>query len=211
MKRVWLILCCLLLLGCFCWCFPLFHLVRIERAENSAHGTTFNATDFAKAFWSDRLTPSLAQVPDATAVISAFAASPEPAHAKFGRKIGVSRTTLVVVQCNGTIAMSDKKGVGVALQGNENEADIVLQTGLLFGNTVRDATGLLDSSNFPDSRQFNDVSTELNRIVETRIIPMLKEKAAVGRKIHFAGCAEIPDESAMPRPLKVIPLEIRIE
>ena len=88
----------------------------------------------------------------------------------------------------------DKKGVGVALQGEAKEPDIVLQTGLLFGNTVRDATGLLDASNFPDSRQFNEISTELNRIVEARVIPILKEKAAVGRQIDFAGCAEIPDE-----------------
>lgn len=112
---------------------------------------------------------------------------------------------------SGTIVKVDKKGVAVALQGETKGADFVLQTGLLFGNTVRDATGLLDASSFPDSRQFNEISTELNRSIEARVIPVLKEKAVVGRQIHFAGCAEIPDEGELIRPLIIIPLEIRIE
>ena len=144
-------------------------------------------------------------------LLADFRASPETARAKFGRKVGVSRTRLVVLRGNGTIVTIDKKGVGVALQGETKEADIVLQTGLLFGNTVRDATGLLDASNFPDSRQFNEISTELNRIVEARIVPILKEKAVVGRQIHFAGCAEIADEGELVKPLTIIPLEVRVE
>jgi len=86
-----------------------------------------------------------------------------------------------------------------------------LLAGLLFGNTVRDATGLIDASNFPDSRQFNEISTELNRIVEARVIRRLREKSVVGQRIHFAGCAEIPDEGEVASPLPVIPLEFRLE
>jgi predicted lipoprotein len=211
MKRTWIILCCLLFLGCLFWFFPLFHVVRLERLENSLHESAFNAADFAKSFWSERLTPSLTQAPDAATLLADLRASPETARAKFGRRIGVSRTRLVVLRGNGTIVTIDTKGVGVALQGETKEADIVLQTGLLFGNTARDATGLLDASNFPDSRQFNEISTELNRIVEARVIPILKEKAVVGRQIQFAGCTEIPDEGALVKPLAIIPLEIHVE
>jgi predicted lipoprotein len=211
MKRTWIIFWCLLFLGGVFWCFPLFHVVRLERLENSSHDSAFNAADFAKSFWSDRLTQSLTQAPDAATFLADSRASPETARAKYGRKVGVGRTRLVVLRDNGTIVTIDKKGVGVALQGETKEADIVLQTGLLFGNTVRDSTGLLDASNFPDSRQFNEISTELNRIVEARVVPILKEKAVVGRRIHFAGCAEFSDEGALVKPLTIIPLEVRVE
>lgn len=211
MKRTWITFWCILFLGCAFWCFPLFHVVRLERFENSSHEPAFNGADFAKSFWNDRLTQSLTQAPDATTFLADFRASPEAARAKFGRKVGVGRTRLVVLRGSGTIVTIDKKGVGIAFQGEAKEADIILQTGLLFGNTVRDATGLLDASNFPDSRQFNEISTELNRIVEARIIPILKEKAVVGRRIHFAGCAEFSDEGALVKPLTIIPLEVRVE
>ena len=211
MKRTWIIFCCLLLLGCLFWCFPLFHVVRLERLENSPHESVFNPANFAKSFWSERLTPSLTQTADAATFLAEFRANPETARAKFGRKVGVSRTRLVVLRGSGTIVMIDKKGVGVVLQGETKEADIVLQTGLLFGNTVRDSTGLLDASSFPDSRQFNEVSTELNRIVEAHVIPKLKENAAVGRQMHFTGCAEFSDEGAPVKPLPIVPLEFHVE
>jgi predicted lipoprotein len=104
----------------------------------------------------------------------------------------------------------DKEGVGIGLS-SAKQADVVLQTGLLFGNTVRDATGLLDASKFPDSRQFNEVSTVLNHIVEAEIISTLKQNAKAGRHISFAGCAEIPDQSKLPRPLILIPLQVHVD
>jgi predicted lipoprotein len=211
MKRTWISFCCLLLLGYLFWCFPLFHVVRIDQLENPQHESAFSAAEFAKTFWSGQLTPSLNQAPDAVMLLADLRASPKAARAKFGRKVGVSRTRLVVLRGKGTIVTIDKKGVGVALRGETKEADIVLQTGLLFGNTVRDATGLLDASNYPDSRQFNEISTELNRIVEARVAPILKEKAIVGRQIHFAGCAEIADEGELVKPLTIIPLDVRVE
>jgi predicted lipoprotein len=211
MKRAAVIPCCLFAAGCLFWFFPLFHVVHTNSGGVAAHDSAFDPSDFAKRFWNERLIPSLSQAPDAATVLAAFRASPVAARAKFGRTVGVSSTALLVIRGNGTIVTVDKKGVGVALERDAKGPDIVLQTGLLFGNTVRDATGLIDAGNFSDSRQFNEISTELNRIIETRVIPTLKEKSARGRQISFAGCAEIQDESEIVRPLKIIPLVVRVE
>ena len=89
--------------------------------------------------------------------------------------------------------------------------DILLPTGLLFGNAVRDGTGLLDASTFPNSQNFNDLSAELNHIIETTLLPELREQAKVGAKISFAGCAEIAEEDADVKPLKVIPVLVKVE
>ena len=93
----------------------------------------------------------------------------------------------------------------VALDGTE--AKVSLSVGLLFGNTVRDASGLLDVSAFPNSQEFNDLSTQLNGIVETRVAPALRDKAAVGKAIRFAGCAEL-EEDAKSDVLPVIPIKV---
>src|SRR5262249_83676 len=100
--------------------------------------------------------------------------------------------------------------VGIGLGSDTKQADVILQTGLLFGNTVRDATGLLDAAKLPDSRQFNEISTELNRIVEADVV-VLTQKAAVGRHVTFPPCAEFPDEAEIPRPLVLIPLQVHID
>ena len=111
----------------------------------------------------------------------------------------------------GTIVSVDKQGVGVSLDSPSGPADVVLQTGLLFGNTVRDVTGLLDASEFSDSRDFNEISTELNRIVETRVIAELKKRSAVGKPIKFYACGQLLPDSGSVIPLRLIPLKVELE
>jgi predicted lipoprotein len=104
-----------------------------------------------------------------------------------------------------------KKGIGLSLKSEGDEVDILLPTGLLFGNAVRDATGLLDASAFPNSQNFNDISTELNRIVEAQVLPELKSRAAIGRRVQFASCAEVVDEEKDLKPLVLIPVSVKVE
>jgi predicted lipoprotein len=88
-----------------------------------------------------------------------------------------------------------------------NEAEVSIQTGLIFGDALRDGTGLLNPSDFSNSQNFNDISAALDHIAESRVIPALRKQAKVGATIFFAGCAEVDDESTDLKPLKVIPIQ----
>ena len=211
MKRIGVTFGCLLFAGVLFWLFPLFHIISTNDSVSLQHESELSAAEFASTFWKDQLTPSLANFPDAGAVLAALIANPQSAQAKFGRKVGVSRASLYVMRGSGTVVSVDKKGVGISLGSDSKLTDVMLQTGLLFGNTIRDATGLLDASKFSDSRQFNEVSTELNHIAEVEIVSTLKQKVAVGRHITFAGCAEISDQMEVSRPLTLIPLQVSID
>jgi predicted lipoprotein len=208
MKRTIIILCFLLAACGVFWKFPLFHVARLDAMQAAAQRTSFDAPTFVAAFWEDRLVPALDAAPDASTVISALEKDRSSALKTFGRKVGVGRTTLLIVQGNGAIVSVDAKAIGVSLTPDHKEPDILLQTGLLFGNAVRDATGLLDASDFENSQQFNEISTELNRRFETTVIPALKQKAALGRHIEFVGCAEVSDNAKTVRPLMLIPLVV---
>jgi predicted lipoprotein len=102
----------------------------------------------------------------------------------------------------------DSRGVGLAIRDGSAGPDVVLPVGMVFGNTVRDATGLLDMDKFPNSQHFNDLSTELNRIVETRVLPRLRDRAEVGRQVRFVGCAEVSRDPKRRKPLKVVPVSV---
>jgi predicted lipoprotein len=210
MKRIAVMFALLIAAVGVLWLFPLFHIVRTDELQAARQRTAFDASTFAQSFWTERLTPSLAEAADAAELVAAFRQDPQLAREKFGRKVGVGRTRLFVLRGSGTISAVEAKGVQVSLQ-NEGEPDIQLRTGLLFGNTIRDASGLLDASDFANSQHFNNISTELNRIVEASVITKLKEQAAPGRKIQFVGCAELADGAGEVLPLRVIPLDVQID
>ncbi len=192
------------------WFFPAFHIVSLKQARAAKELATFNAADFAARFWSERLVPALSKAADAQTVLAALANDPKSAATNYGRTPGVSDTVFYFMRGTGTVVSVEARGVGVSLRGAGAEADLLLKTGLLFGNTVRDATGLMTASEFPNSHEFNDVSTALNRIVESRVIPLLKTNAAVGRPLRFVVCAEVGEDDAGERPLKVIPVSVEL-
>lgn len=186
------------------WMMPLFHIVPLKQAEAAKAKAAFNPADYAARFWSEQLTPTFPKAADAQIVLESLAKDAKSAVTNFGRTVGVGDMIYFFMRGTGTVVSVEARGVGVSLNGAGAEADMLIKTGLLFGNTVRDATGLLNASEFPNSHDFNDVSTELNRIVESRVISQLKTNAVVGRTIRFAVCAEVSEDDAGGRPLKVV-------
>jgi len=211
MSRVVLLPCGVLVLAVLFWFWPLFHIVRLDELKPTKPDSEFDAVTFANDFWKERLIPALSDAVDAGILLRAFQENPQAAHDNFGRKVGVGRTRYYLLKGVGTVIATDNHSVSLTLDENGEAVDVVLHTGMLFGNTVRDATGLLDAGDFTHSRDFNDISTELNRIVEQHVIPALKEQATLGAKLHFYGCAELADNSITPRPLTIIPLKISPE
>lgn len=210
MNRVIAWLVGIIAIGLVCWVFPLFHVVPLREAEAEKRQAAFNAAEFAKAFWDERLMKSLDKAADASIVVSEIS-NPKKAREQFGRSVGLSEAYYFFLRGSGRVVSVTPKGIGVSLKETGDDAEVLLPTGLLFGNAVRDATGLLDASAFPNSQNFNDISTELNRIIETQILPALKEKAVIGRRIEFVGCAEVADEEKDLKPLCVIPIQAEVK
>jgi len=211
MKRPVFILAACAVLAVVFWFFPPFHVVSLKQAQAEKTKGAFNAADFASEFWRTRLTPALKQAADAQTVLDALTKDAKAAATTYGRTVGISDTCYYFIRGTGMVVSVETKGIGLALQGSDGKPDLLIKTGLLSGNTVRDATGLLSASEFPNSQNFNDISTELNRIVESQVIPNLKTNATTGRKLAFTVCAEIVEDEAGDRPLKVIPLQADLQ
>jgi predicted lipoprotein len=185
--------------------FPLFRIVPLEQVAAANANQKFDAAAFAKDFWSKQLVPSFEQATDAAELIPAIQSDPETARKTFGKSVGIGRVYYYFLRGVGTVTAVDKSGVHLSMT---DQPDVVLKTGLLFGNTIRDATGQLIAGNFANSQDFNAVSKELNRIVEKDIQPALKSQAQVGAKIRFVGCAEVRASNKKILPLTVIPLQV---
>lgn len=190
------------------WFFPAFHVVPLKQAMAAKEQGVFNAADFAAKFWNERLSPALSHAPDAATILAALDQNPKAAATNYGHTPGMSDTVYYFMRGTGTVVSVESHGVGVVVRDGTTKPDLLLKTGLLFGNTVRDATGLLSAGDFPNSQNFNDVSTELNRRVEARVQPALRTEARVGATVIFAGCLELAEEESDARPLKLVPLQI---
>ena len=189
-----------------CWLFPLFHVVPLKQATSEKMAATFNATQFAENFWTNQLHASLGKAVKADVLLNAIQSDAATAKKQFSRSIGAAENYFYFLSGSGKVVAVSDDEISLNLTGGTN-AEVSLQTGLIFGNALREGTGLLDANNYPNSQDFNAISEALNHLVEMRVLPKLREQAKVGANISFAGCAEVADESVDLKPLKVIPIQ----
>ena len=190
-----------------CWRFPLFHVVPLERAAKEKAAATFDPKAFAEKFWNEQLLTSLDKAVKAEVLLPAIQSNAAEAKGKYSHSVGVSESyTYFIAGAGRVLAVSDDE-VSLAVTEGGTNAEVSLQTGLLFSNAVRDGTGSLSVNDYPNSQDFNAISESLNRIIEERVLPKLRETAKVGSIISFVGCAEVNDESTDLKPLKVIPVK----
>jgi predicted lipoprotein len=201
----------IVVIACVCWLFPLFHVVPLKTATAEKVAAAFDATEFAETFWTNQLLTSLDRAVPTGKILPAIQSDPAAAKKKFSRSVGLSDNYFYFLRGEGKIISVSDDEVSMAVTENSTNAEIVLETGLVFGDAVRDGTGLLNASDYANSQDFNDISAALNHIVETTILKKLHEQAKAGAKIIFAGCAEVDDESTDLKPLKVIPIQAEIQ
>jgi len=162
-----------------CWLCPPFRIVPLGQAQQKQLRSALDAPAVARAFWDLKLLPAAGRAVPVAELITALARDPGDARQRFGHALGLSSTTCFFVQGSGRVAAMDKESISVALEDVPAGPGVRLSTGLLFGNTVRDASGLLDVNDFPNSQDFNAMSAELNHLVETQVLPVLREQAAI--------------------------------
>jgi len=203
------------------WVVPLFHVhvvaVRSPAVDLevslSGHGVAVtNLSATADKFWRERLQPSAAQAPDAAAVLAAVRADFQGGLDRYAHKVGLGGLAYLFVSGEGRVVRKDANQVLVALgNGDPGQPVVALQTGPVFGNAVRDGTGLLSVNDFPSLDEYNALAAELDGLVEARVLPVLRDHAVVGGRVAFAGCAQAPDE---PRdaaaPLALVPVRAEI-
>lgn len=190
---------------------PLFHVVPLRSSDQSQQGgrpqtiAAFEPVAFVNRFWTERLTPGAVDAIDATTLVAAIQQEPKVARKTHGHSVGLGNTYYYFMAGTGRVVSVEKNSIGLSLEEGSDHVQVSLEAGNIFGNAVRDGTGLLDVNNFNNSQDFNAVSSEINRRIETDVLPGLREKGAVGVNLRFVGCTEITDEGTDLKPLRVVP------
>jgi predicted lipoprotein len=200
-----------LILAALCWIFPLFHIVPLKTATAEKAAAAFDATSVAENFWTNQLLPALKKTMNTDVLLPAIQSDDAAAKKKFSRSVGLSDSYFYFLSGTGRVVKISDDEISLAVTPGSTNAEISLQTGLIFGDAVRDGTGLLNVNDYPNSQDFNDLSAALNHLVETRVLPPLRQSAKIGATIFFTGCAEVDDEATDLKPLKVIPIQTKTE
>jgi predicted lipoprotein len=211
MKRFRLGFVIVLLIAGFCLAFPPIRIKSKTARQQAVAESTFQAATFVEKFWNENLLAASGQAVEAEKVLGVIAENPSKVREQFGRTVGISSSYGLHIRGKGRVVSVSEDAVGLAVLRQDDVADVTIPLGFVFSNIVRDGTGLLDSSNYPNAQQFNEISAELNKIVEEKVMPEVTRLAEIGKVLEFVGCVEVEDEETDLMPLEVVPISVKPE
>jgi len=108
----------------------------------------------------------------------------------------------------GRVTAIDDTGMWLDV-GAGRSMKVVLLVGPIFGNALRDSTGMLPMKHF-DFAQFNAVSEALDRLSESKGQAGLKEGVKVGALLRFVAAGEVDDSLGYPV-LELAPIHVTLQ
>lgn len=199
-----------LIIGLFI-AFPPFRIVSLEESRKRLNSGNFDPLEFARQFWQNELPSAMEKAVDAQEVLNVIRSDPKKAKTLYGRVVGLDGPCYYLLRGTGTITAINPRHIEVSLDSENAGAEIILMTSMIFGNEVLDATNIISRSQFQKTNDYNAISAEINRMVETQIAePFLKQEKP-GETIHFIGCSTGITDEDIPVPMRLVPVKLEAE
>ncbi len=126
-----------------------------------------------------------------------------------GKRLGVSNERYFMLEGEGAILEIEEDDIILQIE-DKATTKIKIATGFIYGNTLRDASGLVSISDYANTMDFNNISIEMNKQVRDKILPPFIEKMKVGSHVKFKGALKIHITN-FDGNLRIIPVRLTLE
>jgi predicted lipoprotein len=170
----------------------------------------FDAVAYSKKLWDERLPAKLDSAIELTALIKAIEANPATAFASYSNAIGIGNYRYSLVKVAGVATVIGEDEIAVQVNHADSLLIAILATEYIYGNAIRDASGLVDIIDFTNTADLNSISEELNKTVRTLVLPPFKKLVKQGDKIEITAAVEFNKEHISFGNLELIPVRLKI-
>lgn len=184
-----------------------FDIKKLDEYKAADTTVTFNADEYARDVWNNELPLAVKDALEIDLLNDLLENEPAQAFEEFGRKLGISKTWYFLTKGEGIVESVEDEFIRVNTGPGKQ---VKIATAFIFGNAVRDGSGVVDIDEFVNMTDFNNVSVVLNDIVREEVALELKSKAKPGMKLEFAGAFEIKEDELNTDSIRIIPVSAEL-
>jgi len=172
----------------------------------AAANKQFNAASYAKNYLYTKLNPSISTLTGIDSLVNDIKTTKTSAFATYGHALDIGNIRYFMTKGSGLVTNVDESDIYILTTG---KLTIKIATEYVFGNALRDASGLIKVNDFSNTADLNNISSEINRIVRTTVLPSFKSNVKKGDKITFAGAFELNSAHVNLDNIEVIPFLLK--
>ncbi len=182
------------------------YFMPLDEKIASEQTVTFDAESFVNDLWNQELQSVFDSSMGFSSLMMSLQENPLETFSRHGQSLGI-----------GNIAYFRVSGEGIVNKVNENnvlvqvgDRLVEIETEFIFGNAIRDASGLIKINDFDKTSDFNGISEAINRKVREEVIPNFRQKVKEGDRIQFHGALELNKAHLHLDLPEIIPVSIEI-
>ncbi len=179
------------------------------RKNNTA--AAFDAAGFSKKLWDEQMPAKLDSAVSLTVLMNEIAKSPADGFNKYTNALAVGNYRYALVKTEGVITDVKEDEVLLDITTGDSVLHISLATEFVYGNAVRDASGLVQVKDYPNTSDLNSISEMLNKTVRTEVLPPFKTTVKKGNTVGVIAAVELNKEHIHWQGLELLPLRITIK
>ncbi|MGW2093572.1 DUF2291 family protein [Promicromonospora sukumoe] len=169
----------------------------------------FDATRYAEEKYDSEVVPAITgNATDIGELLTRVAEDPEATGEELGHRAGAASPYAYAVSGEGVAGKVEGTLLPVEVPGVPDGTEVMLQVGpAINGTALRDATGLIDFSDFLNQIEYANAATELNTKVKENVLAGFDAAAAEGQTVRFTGAFAAGSNPAV---VQVTPVELEV-
>ncbi len=164
----------------------------------------FNFTKFADSLYYQRILKSTKPI-NIRELVVLNESNQDSAFRFFGNRLGIGNAAFFMVSFEGQIQQKSENGLLIRL---EDGKEIWVDTKFIFGNAIRDASKMVQLTDFKTNADFNKLSEALNTIIREKAIPPILKTLSVNEKVEVIGVLKLSKNLEVTMPLSVLPVTL---
>lgn len=174
---------------------------------NAGAGKTFDAAAYANTFFYKELSAEVVKAPEIDKLIGLVKTDGENTFKTYGHALAIGTVKYFLVQGTGQVTNVDDNGLTVLLPSGKTA---LLATGYVYGNAVRDASGLVDINKFSNTMDLNNISAEVDKIIRNKVLPAVLPQVKKGSHIQFTGAVALNQAHLQLDDVEVTPISLKL-
>ena len=115
----------------------------------------------------------------------------------------------IMVSGQGIVAKVDSGSVIINAIAKDLVEPVYIETEFIFGNAVRDASGIVKLSDFTNTTDLNNVSSEINKTIRETVVKPFISTVQKGDTVSFNGAIEVNEKYLNVSDLQVMPIRLK--
>ncbi len=184
----------------------LYNSVYFEKLSkrNSQKNAKFDFNTFADSLYYNGILKST-QAIEINQLLALTKVNADSAFKTYGNRLGIGESAYFMVNAIGKIIEKNEGELKVTTQ---NGTTLIIDTKYIFGNAIRDASGLVKLTDFKTNADFNKVSEALNTVIREKAIPENLNNIINGDIIRVTGAIKLKKGKTNNQILNILPIKI---